>query len=126
MEASTVLAQTHKPRDTVVTPQNVNFQTVDVLVRTSQVGYLRAKLQCSLSSLRKLHLHWSVKISHQLFASDDAVQSYTINAVNNLLAHRKNPNGCTPKMTYYTQISYTNFTLVTDWFVAGNEIADHT
>jgi len=61
-----------------------------------------------------------------VFTADDAVQSYTINAVNNLLAHRKNPNGCTPKMTYYTQISYTNFTMVTDWFVAGNEIADHT
>lgn len=29
-------------------------------------------------------------------------------------------------MTYFTQIDYTNFTLVTDWFVAGNEIADHT
>lgn len=58
--------------------------------------------------------------------SDDAVQSYTINAVNNILAQRKNPNGCSPKMTYYTQIDYTNFTLVTDWLVAGNEIADHT
>ena len=61
-----------------------------------------------------------------MFSSDDAVQSYTINAVNSFLAQRKNPNGCTPKMTYYTQINYTNFTLVTDWFVAGNEIADHT
>ena len=29
-------------------------------------------------------------------------------------------------MTYFTQIDYTNFTLVTDWYVAGNEIADHT
>lgn len=61
-----------------------------------------------------------------VFTADDAVQSYTINAVNNILAQRKNPNGCTPKMTYFTQIDYTNFTLVTDWYVAGNEIADHT
>lgn len=29
-------------------------------------------------------------------------------------------------MTYYTSIDYTNYTLVTDWYVAGNEIADHT
>ena len=34
-----------------------------------------------------------------VFTADDAVQSYTINAVNNLLAGRKNPNGCPPKMT---------------------------
>ncbi|TBU62469.1 hypothetical protein BD310DRAFT_871227 [Dichomitus squalens] len=61
-----------------------------------------------------------------VFTADDAVQSYTLDAVNQFLAHRKNPNGCTPKMTYYTSIDYTNFTLVTDWYVAGNEIADHT
>ena len=42
------------------------------------------------------------------------------------LAHRKNPNGSQPKMSYYTSIDYTNYTLVTDWYVAGNEIADHT
>ena len=58
-----------------------------------------------------------------VFTADDAVQSYTLDAVNQFLAHRKNPNGCTPKMTYYTSIDYTNFTLVTDWYVAGNEIA---
>jgi len=29
-------------------------------------------------------------------------------------------------MTYYVSLNYTNYTLVTDWFVAGNEIADHT
>ena len=58
-----------------------------------------------------------------VFTADDAIQSYTINAVNQFLAHRKNPNGCTPKMTYFTSLNYTNYTLVTDWFVAGNEIA---
>ncbi|KIK71468.1 hypothetical protein GYMLUDRAFT_254679 [Collybiopsis luxurians FD-317 M1] len=61
-----------------------------------------------------------------VFTADDAVQSYTIDAVNQLLAQRKNPNGCPLKMTYYTSLNYTNYTLVTDWFVAGNEIADHT
>lgn len=29
-------------------------------------------------------------------------------------------------MTYFTSLSYTNYSLVTDWYVAGNEIADHT
>lgn len=61
-----------------------------------------------------------------VFTADDAIQSYTLDAVNQFLAHRKNPNGCQPKMTYYNSIDYTNFTLVTDWYVAGNEIADHT
>ncbi|KAK7464092.1 hypothetical protein VKT23_006253 [Stygiomarasmius scandens] len=61
-----------------------------------------------------------------VFTADDAVQSYTLDSVNQFLAQRKNPNGCAPKMTYYTSLNYTNYTLVTDWFVAGNEIADHT
>jgi len=78
-----------------------------------------------------------------LFTADDAIQSYTLDAVNQFLAQRKNPNGCPVKMTYFTSLSYTNYTLVTgafylfpfrsknltpriDWYVAGNEIADHT
>ncbi|TFY64634.1 hypothetical protein EVG20_g5882 [Dentipellis fragilis] len=61
-----------------------------------------------------------------VFTADDAIQSYTIDSVNQFLAHRKNPNGCVPRMTYYTSINYTNMSMVTDWFVAGNEIADHT
>ncbi|KII93119.1 hypothetical protein PLICRDRAFT_35300 [Plicaturopsis crispa FD-325 SS-3] len=61
-----------------------------------------------------------------VFTADDAVQSYTIDSVNQFLAQRKNPNGCQPKMTYFTSLNYTNYTLVTDWYVAGNEIADHT
>ncbi|KAK7063548.1 family 4 carbohydrate esterase [Favolaschia claudopus] len=61
-----------------------------------------------------------------VFTADDAVQSYTIDAVNQFLGHRQNPNGCAPKMTYFTSLNFTNYTLVTDWFVAGNEIADHT
>ena len=58
-----------------------------------------------------------------VFTADDAVQSYTLDSVNQFLAHRKNPNGCQPKMTYYTSLNYTNYTLVTDWYVLGNEIA---
>lgn len=61
-----------------------------------------------------------------IFTADDAVQSYTIDAVNQFLAQRKNPNACPPRMTYFTSLNYTNYTLVTDWYVAGNEIADHT
>ncbi|KAK7051762.1 family 4 carbohydrate esterase [Favolaschia claudopus] len=61
-----------------------------------------------------------------VFTADDAVQSYTLDSVNQFLAQRKNPNGCPPRMTYYTSLTNTNYSLVTDWFVAGNEIADHT
>ncbi|KAH9461567.1 hypothetical protein Pst134EA_017866 [Puccinia striiformis f. sp. tritici] len=61
-----------------------------------------------------------------IFTADDAVQSYTINSVNQFLAQRKNPNGCAPKMTYFVSLNYTNYSMVTDWYVAGNEIADHT
>ncbi|KAK7063546.1 carbohydrate esterase family 4 protein [Favolaschia claudopus] len=61
-----------------------------------------------------------------VFTADDAVQSYTLDSVNQFLAQRKNPNGCQPKMTYFTSLNFTNYTLVTDWYVAGNEIADHT
>ncbi|KAL8279618.1 hypothetical protein RQP46_007931 [Phenoliferia psychrophenolica] len=57
------------------------------------------------------------------FTADDAIESYTTEAVNHFLAQRKNPNGCAPKMTYFTS---TNYSMVTDWYVAGNEIADHT
>jgi len=61
-----------------------------------------------------------------VFTADDAVQTYTLDAVNQFLAHRKNPNGCSPKMTYFTSLNYTDYSLVTDWYVQGNEIADHT
>lgn len=61
-----------------------------------------------------------------VFTADDAIQSYTLDSVNQFLGQRKNPNGCPIKMTYFTSLSFTNYTLVTDWYVAGNEIADHT
>lgn len=80
----------------------------------------------------------------QAFTADDAIQVYTRDAVNHFLAQRRNPNGCAPKMTYFASLSYTNYSMVrrfllpspptsanpitqvTDWFVEGNEIADHT
>ncbi|CAO1635926.1 unnamed protein product [Parajaminaea phylloscopi] len=58
--------------------------------------------------------------------ADDAIQSYTINAMNSLIGSRKNPNGCPARATYFTSLSYTNYSMVTEWYVAGNEIADHT
>lgn len=61
-----------------------------------------------------------------VFTADDALQSYTIDSVNQFLGSRKNPNGCPVKMSFYVSTNYTNFTAVTDWYVAGNEIADHT
>ncbi|TFK24271.1 hypothetical protein FA15DRAFT_669712 [Coprinopsis marcescibilis] len=61
-----------------------------------------------------------------VFSADDAIQSYTLDAVNQFLAQRRNPNECSPKMTYFTSLDYTNYTMVTDWYAAGNEIADHT
>jgi len=48
-----------------------------------------------------------------VFTADDAIQSYTLDAINQFLAPRKNPNGCDVKMTYFTSLSFTNYTLVT-------------
>ncbi|KAH0837823.1 hypothetical protein J3R83DRAFT_6031 [Lanmaoa asiatica] len=61
-----------------------------------------------------------------LFTADDAVQILHPGCGQLFLAHRKDPNGCLIKMTYYTSLTYTNYTLVTDWYIAGNEIANHT
>ncbi|KAK0519622.1 hypothetical protein OC834_006186 [Tilletia horrida] len=62
-----------------------------------------------------------------VFTADDAIQTYTVNAVNGFLQQRKNPNGCTPQMSYYTSLSYTNYFNVTSLAVQYNyEIADHT
>lgn len=58
--------------------------------------------------------------------ADDAIQSYTIDALNSLVNGRKNPNGCNVSTTYFTSLDYTNYSMVTDYFVAGNEVADHT
>lgn len=59
--------------------------------------------------------------------ADDAVQSYTTNAVESLIGTRKNPNGCNATMTYFTSLSYTNYSMITDMYsYRGWEVADHT
>lgn len=93
---------------------------------TSPPGGLSPVCLCLSSSVSITNDHQSESPMFIVFSADDAVQSYTIEAVNQFLAQRKNPNGCPPKMTYFVSLNYTNYTLVTDWFVAGNEIADHT
>ncbi|BGP43339.1 hypothetical protein JCM10449v2_007370 [Rhodotorula kratochvilovae] len=61
------------------------------------------------------------------FTADDAIQLYTKEVVSHFLGGRRNPNGCTPRMTYFTSLSYTNYSMVTEMYVNNNtEIADHT
>lgn len=43
-------------------------------------------------------------------------KSYSLDAVNQFLTQWKNPNGCRPKMTYFTSLNYTNYTLATGSF----------
>lgn len=49
------------------------------------------------------------------FAADDAIQIYTTEAINHMLANRTNPNSCPPKMTYFNSLTYSNFSMTTDW-----------
>ncbi|CAG8550595.1 4560_t:CDS:2 [Paraglomus brasilianum] len=57
---------------------------------------------------------------------DDAMQQQTMQIVNTLIKGKKNPNGCPITATYFLQTDYTDFGLVTDWYAAEHEIADHT
>ncbi|CAG8460835.1 4935_t:CDS:2 [Paraglomus occultum] len=43
-----------------------------------------------------------------------------------LMKGKKNPNGCPITATYFLQTYYTDFGLVTNWYAAENEVADHT
>ncbi|OZJ01696.1 hypothetical protein BZG36_05489, partial [Bifiguratus adelaidae] len=56
---------------------------------------------------------------------DDSVQNYLWDTVQQMLS-TKNPNGCPAKGTFFTEVLYTNFTLVQQFYAAGNEVADHT
>jgi hypothetical protein len=49
-----------------------------------------------------------------------------MDALNSLVKGRKNPNGCPVSTTYFTSLDYTNYSMVTNYYVAGNEVADHT
>nr|CRX79102.1 hypothetical protein ls5930a1_00137 [Leucosporidium scottii] len=54
------------------------------------------------------------------------MQSYTLEVLNYFFAERKNPNGCPVKTTFFNSLTYNNYSMVTDFYVAGNEVADHT
>jgi hypothetical protein len=87
----------------------------------------KARMNTTAEGSSDFFFPWQSEVPQFIvYTADDAIQSYTLASVNQFLAQRKNPNGCQPKITYYTSLNYTNYTLVTDWFVAGNEIADHT
>ncbi|KAG0200388.1 hypothetical protein BGX28_006533 [Mortierella sp. GBA30] len=57
---------------------------------------------------------------------DDAVQAETVPVAASLMNQHRNPNGCPIKATWFAQILYSDFSLIQQWYAAGNEIADHT
>ncbi|KAL2916604.1 hypothetical protein HK105_203716 [Polyrhizophydium stewartii] len=61
-----------------------------------------------------------------LLTFDDAVQNEVWPQANGLFSNRKNPNGCPARATWFAQVFYSDPLLITQWYAAGNEIADHT
>ncbi|KAF9983103.1 hypothetical protein BGZ75_005427 [Mortierella antarctica] len=57
---------------------------------------------------------------------DDAIQTQTVTPVAQIMSPHKNPNGCPIKATWFAQIMYSDFSLIQQWYAAGNEVADHT
>ncbi|RUS16248.1 hypothetical protein BC937DRAFT_91448 [Endogone sp. FLAS-F59071] len=57
---------------------------------------------------------------------DDSIQSALLPTAYKMLGAAKNPNGCPALGTWFVSIQWTNFSLVEDWYAAGNEVADHT
>ncbi|KAF9083012.1 hypothetical protein BGX23_011877 [Mortierella sp. AD031] len=57
---------------------------------------------------------------------DDAIQAATIPVAASLMTPHRNPNGCPIKATWFTQTLYSDYSLVQQWYAAGNEVADHT
>ncbi|EGF81519.1 hypothetical protein BATDEDRAFT_10655 [Batrachochytrium dendrobatidis JAM81] len=57
---------------------------------------------------------------------DDSVQASVWPQANALFKNRKNPNGCPALGTWFAQVYYSDPILLTQWYAAGNEIADHT
>ncbi|KAG0200333.1 hypothetical protein BGX28_006565 [Mortierella sp. GBA30] len=57
---------------------------------------------------------------------DDAVQAQTVPIAAALMGPHHNPNGCPIKATWFAQTIYSDFSLVQQWYAAGNEVADHT
>ncbi|PWN22436.1 hypothetical protein BCV69DRAFT_281430 [Microstroma glucosiphilum] len=62
-----------------------------------------------------------------VLTADDAVQSYTVDALETLIGGRTNGNGCKATLSYYTSLSYTNYSMITELAVDRHwEFADHT
>eukprot|EP00842_Homolaphlyctis_polyrhiza_P004516 jgi/Hompol1/5065/HPOL_001003-RA len=61
-----------------------------------------------------------------LLTFDDAVQSDVWPQATALFKNRKNPNGCPARATWFAQVYYSDPLLLTQWYAAGNEIADHS
>ncbi|KAF9125688.1 hypothetical protein BGW39_007214 [Mortierella sp. 14UC] len=57
---------------------------------------------------------------------DDAIQSQTVPTAASLMTPHRNPNGCPIKATWFAQTLYSDFSLIQQWYAAGNEVADHT
>ncbi|KAF9160968.1 hypothetical protein BGX21_002233 [Mortierella sp. AD011] len=57
---------------------------------------------------------------------DDAVQAATVPVTNSLMSSHRNPNGCPIKGTWFAQTLYSDYSLIQQWYAAGNEVADHT
>jgi hypothetical protein len=59
--------------------------------------------------------------------ADDAVQSYTVDALQALIGGRTNPSGCPAPVTLFSSLSYTNYSMITELAVdRGWEVALHT
>ncbi|CAO3573999.1 unnamed protein product [Mortierella alpina] len=43
-----------------------------------------------------------------------------------MMAPHRNPNGCPIKATWFAQTMYSDYSLIQQWYAAGNEVADHT
>ncbi|KAG0354263.1 hypothetical protein BGZ54_001734, partial [Gamsiella multidivaricata] len=57
---------------------------------------------------------------------DDAVQGPTVPVASSLMKPHTNPNGCPIKATWFAQTVYSDYSLIQQWYAAGNEVADHT
>ncbi|KAK4512848.1 uncharacterized protein ATC70_003556 [Mucor velutinosus] len=56
---------------------------------------------------------------------DDSVQE-TLAKTALSMVNVTNPNGCPGHGTWFVSMEYTDFSLVQQWYAAGNEVADHT
>ncbi|KAF9433412.1 hypothetical protein BGZ76_009493 [Entomortierella beljakovae] len=57
---------------------------------------------------------------------DDAIQAQTVPIAASIMNNHRNPNGCPIKATWFAQTLYSDYSLIQQWYAAGNEVADHT